>query len=134
MATNPALPEAQVGPAEKLLELVLSSSAHLWHNRPGIEVGGVWQPRPAKEDKSGSIEGAIEKSKEALSPILAGFPAEMLHRATFDPLGTGMEAKASSRAGVQHILQRVKAGGGTAHAAALRVLHKDGTALLELKS
>ncbi len=49
MATaKPLLPEAQLGPAEKLLDLVLSSSAHLWHNRPGIEVAGVWQPRPKK--------------------------------------------------------------------------------------
>ena len=48
MANPPALPEAQLGPAEKLLDLVLSSSAHLWHNRPGIEVGGQWQPRPKK--------------------------------------------------------------------------------------
>lgn len=42
MATaKPLLPEALMGPAEKLLDLVLSSSAHLWHNRPGIEVNGL---------------------------------------------------------------------------------------------
>src|SRR5262245_51067357 len=48
MATTPMqpLPEAQRGPAEQLLDLVLSSGAHLWHNRPGIDVGGVWQPAP----------------------------------------------------------------------------------------
>jgi hypothetical protein len=48
MTTNPQnrpLPEAQMGPAEKLLDLVLSSSAHLWHNRPGLNVRGVWQPQ-----------------------------------------------------------------------------------------
>jgi hypothetical protein len=32
------------GAAERLLDLVLGSSAHLWHNRPGVEVGGRWQP------------------------------------------------------------------------------------------
>ena len=33
MATpTPPLPESQMGPAEKLLDLVLGSSAHLWHN------------------------------------------------------------------------------------------------------
>lgn len=40
--TNPAtrpLPEAQLGPAEKLLDLVLSAGDPLWHNRLGREVG-----------------------------------------------------------------------------------------------
>ena len=45
MTTQHPLPESQMGPAEKLLDLVLSSSAHLWHNRPGLDVGGTWQPR-----------------------------------------------------------------------------------------
>jgi hypothetical protein len=38
-------------------------------------------------DKSGSMEGAIEASKEALSRILAGFPPERLHVAAFDTVG-----------------------------------------------
>ena len=42
--TTPTLPEAQRGPAEKLLDLVLGGSAHLWHNRPGLDVNGVWHP------------------------------------------------------------------------------------------
>src|SRR4051812_48076656 len=46
----PLLPEAQLGPAEKLLDLVLSSSAHLWHNRPGLNVRNAWQPAPRKRD------------------------------------------------------------------------------------
>src|SRR5688572_3564181 len=41
MTTSP-LPREQMGPAEKLLDLVLSSSAHLWHNRPGVDVAGKW--------------------------------------------------------------------------------------------
>ena len=28
----PPLPEAQMGPAEKLLDLILNASAHLWHD------------------------------------------------------------------------------------------------------
>ena len=36
------LPESQLGPAERLLDVVLGSSAHLWHNRPGVDVGGAW--------------------------------------------------------------------------------------------
>src|SRR6185295_629905 len=39
-----ALPETQRGPAERLLDLVLGSGAHLWHNRPGLDDGGVWRP------------------------------------------------------------------------------------------
>ena len=77
-------------------------------------------------DKSGSMEGAIEKSKEALSRILAGFPADKLHVATFDTIGTVLKAKAASRTAVQHMLQSVKAGGGTVHAAAVRALHQAG--------
>src|ERR1043165_7839227 len=49
--TTIALAESQKGPAEKLLDLVLSSSAHLWHNRPGLDVGGTWHAkRGAKKE------------------------------------------------------------------------------------
>ena len=43
-----ALPENQLGPAERLLDVVLSSSAHLWHNRVGRNVEGAWQPLPGR--------------------------------------------------------------------------------------
>ncbi len=46
--TQRPLPESQMGPAEKRLALVLGSSAHLWHNRPGLDLRGVWQPRPKR--------------------------------------------------------------------------------------
>lgn len=36
--------EDQRGPADRLLDVVLSSGAHLWHNRPGLEVNGWWFP------------------------------------------------------------------------------------------
>ncbi|HEX5749196.1 MAG TPA: VWA domain-containing protein [Archangium sp.] len=77
-------------------------------------------------DKSGSMEGAIEQSKEALSRILAGFPLEKLHIATFDTMGTVLKPKAASRAAVQHMLQGIKASGGTAHAAGVHALHRAG--------
>ncbi len=77
-------------------------------------------------DKSGSMSGAIEQSKEALSRILAGFPGEKLHIATFDTIGTVLRPKAPSRAAVQHMLQGITAGGGTMHGAAVRVLHEAG--------
>lgn len=77
-------------------------------------------------DKSGSMQGAIEQSKEALARILAGFPLEKLHCATFDTVGTVLRPKAPSRTAVQHMLAAVKADGGTVHAAAVRALANTG--------
>src|SRR5688572_24795493 len=39
MTTTPTttLTEAQRGPAERLLDVILGSAAHLWHNRPGLD-------------------------------------------------------------------------------------------------
>jgi hypothetical protein len=73
-------------------------------------------------DKSGSMQGAIEQSKEALTRILAGFPPERLHIATFDTIGRVLRPKATSRAAVEHMLSTINAGGGTTHGAALRAL------------
>ncbi|HEX9258058.1 MAG TPA: hypothetical protein VF855_00875, partial [Acidimicrobiales bacterium] len=36
--------EEQRGAADLLLNLVMRSSAHLWHNRPGVDVDGLWLP------------------------------------------------------------------------------------------
>ncbi len=74
-------------------------------------------------DKSGSMQGAIEQSKEALSKILAGFPLEKLNIATFDTMGTVLRPKAATRAAVQHMLKGINADGGTVHGAAVRALH-----------
>jgi hypothetical protein len=77
-------------------------------------------------DKSGSMQGAIEQSKEALSRILAGFAPDKVHIATFDTMGTVLRPKASTRAAVQHMLGRISAAGGTVHGAAVRALHQAG--------
>ncbi len=77
-------------------------------------------------DKSGSMQGAINDSKEALSRILAGFPLDKLHIATFDTMGTVLVPKAPSRAAVLHMLDPIRAGGGTMHLAAVHALHRDG--------
>ena len=77
-------------------------------------------------DKSGSMGSAIEKSKEALSRILAGFPLDKLHVASFDTMGTVLKPKAASRAAVQHMLKAISAGGGTMHGAAVKALNLDG--------
>jgi hypothetical protein len=77
-------------------------------------------------DKSGSMQGAIEQSKEALTRILAGFPLDRLAVATFDTMGTRLQPKAASRAAVQHMLANVTAAGGTMHGAAVRAIHRSG--------
>src|SRR6478735_6194239 len=76
MAQTPPLPEAQMGPAEKLLDLVLSSSAHLWHNRPGYDVGGTWHP-PVK--KGGPVpKGAVPVKPGLFVPAAAQLYARLL--------------------------------------------------------
>ncbi len=77
-------------------------------------------------DKSGSMQGAIDQSKEALGRILAGFPLEKLHVAAFDTMGTVLRPKAASRAAVQHMLASIKAAGGTIHGAAVQALNREG--------
>jgi hypothetical protein len=77
-------------------------------------------------DKSGSMQGAIEASKEALARILAGFPAEKVHIASFDTMGIVLRPKAPTRAAVQHMLSGLHAAGGTVHGAAVRALFKSG--------
>jgi hypothetical protein len=82
-------------------------------------------------DKSGSMEGAIEQSKEALSRILAGFPLDKVHIATFDTMGTVLRPRAASRAAVRHVLSGITACGGTQHSAAVLALHRAGVRVPE---
>ncbi len=77
-------------------------------------------------DKSGSMQGAIEQSKEALSKILAGFPAERVHIASFDTMGTVLRPKAATRAGITHMLAGIRAEGGTMHSAGVNAIHASG--------
>lgn len=77
-------------------------------------------------DRSGSMQGALTKSVEALSRMLAGFPREKLHIASFDTMGMVHRLKASSRAAVQHMLSGVAASGGTMHLSAVYALAADG--------
>ena len=77
-------------------------------------------------DKSGSMQSAIESSKEALAKILAGFPLDQLHVAAFDTMGQVLKPKAASRLAVQHMLAPLKGEGGTIHGAAVQALHRDG--------
>src|SRR5690349_11212426 len=51
------LPEEQMGPAERLLDVVLGSSAHLWHNRPGLDIDGTWFPAKTRGPRGGKVRG-----------------------------------------------------------------------------
>lgn len=75
-------------------------------------------------DKSGSMESAIDDSKEALSRILAGFPPDRLHIAVFDTVGRVVKPKAPTRAGIDHALAKFSAAGGTDHSSAVHALSK----------
>lgn len=52
--TTMTLENAQRGPAERMLDLILRSGAHLWHNRPGVEVGGKWYARNSRRQIPGA--------------------------------------------------------------------------------
>src|SRR5215471_2591600 len=77
-------------------------------------------------DTSGSMQGAIETSKEALSMIVQGFPAEKVHIASFNTVGTLLKPRHHSAAGVQHMLKSIGAGGGTLYHSAIDAFRESG--------
>ena len=77
-------------------------------------------------DTSGSMEGAIETSKEALSMIVQGFPPEKLHISSFNTVGTLLKPRHWSAAGVQHMLKSIGASGGTIYSSGVRVFYENG--------
>ena len=81
-------------------------------------------------DKSGSMQNAIDSSKEALAKILAGFPLDKLYIAAFDTMGQVLKPKAATRLAVQHMLAPLKGEGGTIHGAGVHALHRDGVRFL----
>lgn len=80
-------------------------------------------------DVSGSMQGALPKSIDALTRILAGFSQDKLHIASFDTMGSVHRLKAANRAAVSHMLSGVRAGGGTIHGAGVRALHQAGVTI-----
>jgi hypothetical protein len=77
-------------------------------------------------DTSGSMQGAIETSKEALSMIVQGFPPGKLHIASFNTVGMVLKPRHHSAAGVQHMLKSIGASGGTIYGSAVTALHASG--------
>jgi hypothetical protein len=77
-------------------------------------------------DTSGSMQGAIETSKQALSMIVQGFPPEKLHIASFNTVGTILRPRHYSAAGIQHMLKGIGASGGTIHCSAIDAFRDSG--------
>ena len=77
-------------------------------------------------DTSGSMQGAIETSKQALSMIVQGFPPEKLHIASFNTVGTILKPRHHSAAGIQHMLKGIGASGGTIYSSAIDAFRDSG--------
>lgn len=73
-------------------------------------------------DKSGSMDGAIEKAKTYLAQILQGFPLEKLHVSIFNTTGRVVNIRHSSAAGVTAAFRGHKAGGGTNYSSGVKAL------------
>lgn len=73
-------------------------------------------------DKSGSMEGAIERAKAYLSTFLQGFPLERTHVSIFNTRGTEVRIRQASSVGVGFAFRGHKAGGGTDYGAGVRAL------------
>jgi len=77
-------------------------------------------------DTSGSMQGAIETSKQALSMIVQGFPPEKLQIASFNTVGTILKPRHHSAAGIQHMLKGIGASGGTIYGSAIDAFRESG--------
>jgi len=77
-------------------------------------------------DTSGSMQGAIETSKQALSMVVQGFPPEKLQIASFNTVGTVLKPRHHSAAGIQHMLKGIGASGGTIYSSAIDAFRDSG--------
>jgi len=73
-------------------------------------------------DKSGSMQGAIERARECLKRFLAGFPLDKTHVSVFTTTGSEVRIPHASSAGVEQAFKGHHAGGGTDYGAGVRAL------------
>lgn len=73
-------------------------------------------------DKSGSMDGALERAQAYLTKFLGGFPLERLHVSVFSTAGREITIKAPKAAAVQQAFRGHTAGGGTSYAQGFQVL------------
>lgn len=64
-------------------------------------------------DRSGSMEGAIEKAKEYCSKFVGSFPLDRLHVCVFNTEAKEIKIERATKAGVEQAFRGVHAGGGT---------------------
>lgn len=75
-------------------------------------------------DKSGSMEGALERAQAYLTKFLGGFPLDKTHVSVFNTIGTEIIIKAPKAAAVKQAFKGHHAGGGTIYAEGVRALKK----------
>jgi len=75
-------------------------------------------------DKSGSMEGALDRAQDYLTKFLGGFPMDRLHVSVFNTIGTEINIRAPKAAAVRQAFAGHKAGGGTSYASGVNVLTK----------
>lgn len=73
-------------------------------------------------DKSGSMGGSLEAAKQYLSKFVGAFPLDKLHVAVFNTVGSEVEIKTPTAAGVRQAFRGHTAGGGTSYAAGVQAL------------
>jgi hypothetical protein len=73
-------------------------------------------------DKSGSMEGAIDRAQQYLTRFLGAFPLDRLHCSVFNTVGSEITIAAPKAAAVAHAFEGHHAGGGTSYAAGVRAL------------
>src|SRR5687768_15459680 len=52
-----------LGPAEKLVQLIINFPDHLWHNRPGVVRDGKWKAATRKEIEEHTKSGRLRKGE-----------------------------------------------------------------------
>ena len=75
-------------------------------------------------DRSGSMGHSIEKAKKLLGQFIQGFPPDRTHVAVFNSVGSVIEIKHPSAAGVENAFKGVSANGATIHGAGVAALEK----------
>jgi hypothetical protein len=73
-------------------------------------------------DKSGSMQGALDRACVYLTKFLGGFPLDRLHVSVFNTVGKEITIKAPKAAAVKNALIGETAGGGTCYAEGVRAL------------
>jgi hypothetical protein len=75
-------------------------------------------------DRSGSMQGAIERAKEYCSKFVGSFPLDRLHVCVFNTEAKEVRIPRASAVGVEQAFRGIAAGGGTSYAVGTQILLK----------